>query len=171
MALRFSLYIFCIICLLSCEENDDSCPIGFAGPSCEDQLSPTSIKIESIDIVSIPPLMPNGQPWGDGISVDLVLIIDFLGGPDSEIIYESEIKTDSNIGETQRFDLSRNNVFLDQPLKRYQVRILNNVNGANSTIGSASFIPHNPEDGFPELRKISTLNNRGSFCIRYSYRF
>ena len=61
---RFLFFIISVVTLTSCAKDEDAtCPRGYYGTGCDQQITPTSISITKVEVTRYPLVTDNGNSW------------------------------------------------------------------------------------------------------------
>ena len=162
-----------VLCLNDgiCNDGDCECPIQYEGDRCQNQVTPSSIKIESVTVTNISPLSPSGVGWDYTSAADLYLVIGFVQGNQATILYTSDVRQDANVSAPQTYAISNRNVILDRPLDRYEFNILDRDDfDEDCFMGGVSFIPYSANNGFPAQSAIPAPTGE-TYTVDFTYRF
>ncbi len=147
-----------------CVNGDCDCADGYSGPSCGDQITPTSIRVSKIDVTRFPATESSGGGWdltsGPDIYVEL-----FKGSTSvwmSSIYYENASQTTYSFNISPTYDIT-------SPNEQYTVRLYDyDSSDADDFMGGIIFYPYSNDNGFP-----STLSIDGggdvAFKLYFSY--
>jgi len=180
------LILFCLaICTLSCKDDDTvidpcegitcvngecingicDCITGFDGPSCNNQITPSSIRVVGIDVLRFPALNQQNGSWDIDGGADL-----FVRMLESNVsLYISSSITNANPTSTNSFNPT--NLILNNPTNLYVVELWDSDALVNDFISGLSITPYSPQNGFPPSLSWGTIDGSIELRLNLEYIF
>lgn len=101
---NISCLLLMSLLLFSCKKENMSCPEGFTGDDCTEEIQPKSFVLKSLAITGWPQTDANGVAWDFGSNVDLYAKI--IKAVNGSVIYTSPIHEDAQLGFTTGWQTS-----------------------------------------------------------------
>ena len=139
-----------------------ACPEGYGGNFCEHELTPSSLRINSVRVAGFPATTSTGGGWDFSSGADLILTIQ--GG--GVTIYDSpNIFEDANpsiaYNFTQGFPITINNVTTQHSIFVSDFDSFD----PNDFMGGFNFNPYNQDGGFPDPLIITNSSTNLTFTL------
>lgn len=154
----------------TCINGQCVCADGFEGIACESQVTPLSIRVEDIVLTRYPATRADGTGWDPFDGPDLFMQFEYVEGSIPVVLFTSETVDNVPGGSIPTFNVTTSNIIIDNPLDRYQIRLLDReLFGSPEDMGGVSFIPYTTTNRFPEF--VDASFGDFSFTFTLSYRF
>ena len=162
---QISLLLLILLGFISCKKNaDETCPNGYTGSNCDQQITPTNIILKSIKVTSFPPT-DNGAGW------------DLTSGPDVYITISQNgnvLYTNSNafiMNATAGVSFNTQYV-LPSVTGIYTINVYDHDDfDADDFMGGIIAPIYTNTTGFPETLTLSCPGCAISFLIEIGYTF
>ena len=150
----------------TCDDGRCDCPIGYTGSECEEQITPQSIQISTIEVLKFPPT-DNGGGWD--ISSGPEIYPEISKGT-SLIWSSSNYYEDANPNINYEFDVTTS-ISLSEPKDEYTISLYD-YDGTSSDdfMGGIRFTPYSDSNKFPSTITLGQGQNV-TFKIHLSYSF
>lgn len=163
--LKFLTFFLLAVSLSSCSKDDTTnpcesiscsnggmcingvcdCPDGFTGPDCGSQMTPNSIKINSINLRSFPATEENGAGWDLFDGADIYIKVSY----NEEVIYQHPtFYTNANSGQIYSF-IPTTNLNIHNPTDKYVISLWDKDDLDDDFMGGIIFTPYFSTNGFP----------------------
>lgn len=129
-----------------CVNGECVCPEGYTGVDCSQQITPTSIRLNKIDVKSFP-ATNNGAGWDIGSGPDIYPVL--VKG--SNVIWESTTYFE-NANPSADYSFNVNPVVNLNPNDQYSI-LLYDEDGiwSDEYMGGVSFFPYSNKNNFPNV--------------------
>lgn len=143
-----------------------ACETGYTGDECDLVLTPTAVRIESIEILSIPSF-DNGESWDpyEG-SPDLTFTLQHM----HEEVYSSDV-TFEDAETDHRFMFNDLDINLDGVSEEYKLRLLDldPEDKSHEIIKDLYFTPYGDDHLLPEVIHVSEGNAQVNIRLTFLY--
>lgn len=137
------IYLLLISILLSCSK-DKSCPPGFTGSDCNQELTPQYMKLHAVWLNEFPPT-DNGAGWDLLDGPDIYFTLSYNGN----VIYSSKDRKYTNAIQGPLLWTIDTNVNFDHPADEYVLSAYDyDDTSADDYMGGIKFVPYIPNKGF-----------------------
>lgn len=143
-----------------CINGSCSCPQGYNGPACENQITPTKIRITKITVTKFPATTSSGGGWDVSNGPDIFVNI-YKG---SSLIWE-EPAYYQNANPTLDYDFFPSPyVDLNSPNDQYTIQLYDYDDiDPNDFMGGIYFVPYSSFGGFPS---VLTIDGGGTVAFK-----
>lgn len=154
------------------------CPLGFTGPDCSVQKTPTKILIAKIRVLSFDNLDISGNYW-DNFSGQPDILLQLLNGTSPfATIYSSNTYFENTISDNSTYwdFIPTSPIEITQFSKPYILQLFD-YDGADipansdDNMGYISFFPYTVSDGFPQSITIEDSSYKLKFQVFLSYQW
>lgn len=151
----------------TCVNGDCDCAVGFSGPDCSDQITPTKISIEKIELTRFPAVEQNGAGWDLTSGPDIFVTMSYNN---VDIYNHPSTYENANASETYVFTPSIN-LNIENPDDKYVISLYDfDSFDPDDFMGGIEFVPYNDENEFPEELFLDA-DGHVAFTLTETYSF
>lgn len=153
-----------------CVNGACDCPPEYTGPSCDKQVTPSIIRIHSINISKFAPTKDNGAGWDASSGPDIYPVL--RDKDNNTIYYSSETLWDATNGNSMKFPVSPSLELAGADVqKRYILLWADDDMGDVEYMNAFEIGLYSSTRGFPETLTYQSKDGQWVFSIEVSYAF